>query len=82
MRRPPTAALCRESARGSSRRCFLRPAAPVVVFIQLTEAIGQFIFVADIGEALHLARARGGNHHLRAALTRPRTSFMNAATLP
>ena len=45
---------------------FLRQPRHRHVFFQLAQAVGQFVFVADIGKALEFARARGGNHHMLA----------------
>ena len=36
------------------------------VFLELAQAVGNFVLVADIGETFEFARARGGHHHVLA----------------
>ena len=45
---------------------FLGQAGDGDIFLEFAEAIGNFVFVADIGEAFEFAGAGGGNHHLLA----------------
>ena len=53
-------------AGAAAAAAFFREARDRGVFFELAQAVGQFVFVADVGEALEFARARGGNHHVLA----------------
>ncbi len=68
--------------RSAAAAAFFGQARDGGVLLEFAQAVGHFVFVAEVREAFEFARAGRGDHHVLARASRPRTSAMKAGTLP